>query len=163
MGEWTSPVLRLERGRRGTRPECSVLGALLSVIHGRSFLWSGNPLPSPAWAVALLHRPQTLSTQFHASLLLLLLFPQPNAFPLSLSLHSLLILQGPTRMPHFPHVASPRAPSASHSLLPACSPSPAPVPPLSLRGCVGTRLCLQEAKGGAYTSWHPIPTGLGTL
>lgn len=161
MGEWTSPVLRLERGRRGTRPECSVLGALLSVIHGRSFLWSGNPLPSPAWAAALLQRPQTLSTQFHASLLLLLLFPQPNAFPLSLPLHSLLILQGPTRMPHFPHVASPEPPAlVTHSSLHVL---------LALHLCLpsaseaGTRLCLQEAKGGAYTSWHPIPTGLGTL
>lgn len=148
----------------GEGPDPSVVFSEPCSRSSMAAAFYGAKIPSPPLpGLPLYCRDLRLSTQFHASLPLLLLFPQPNAFPLSLSLHSLLILQGPTRMPHFPHVASPRARSSRHSLLPACSPSPAPVPPFSLGGCVGTRLCLQEARGGAYTSLHPIPTGLGTL
>lgn len=102
------------------------------------------PLPSPAWAAALLLRPQTLSTQFHASLPSLWLSPQPNAFPLSLSLHNLLILQGPTRMPHVLHIRSPE-PAA----LVTCS---------SLHVLLTLHLCLLSASEAestlGFSSWR---------
>lgn len=101
----------------------------------------GSRVPPPRLAAALLLSLR-LSTQFHASLPLPLLFLQPNAFSIVPVWPQPPHSSGPARMRPPPHVASPASPAlvTCPSLL--CLPaSPAPVP-LFHGGWVQTRLCL---------------------
>lgn len=97
-----------------------------------------NPLPSPPPpGLQLYCRGLRLSTQFHASLPLLLLFPQPNAFPI---------------VPVFPQPPHSSRPN-SGATLPPCSFFPrAPSSCSSLHVLLALHLCLPSACGLA--SWR---------
>ena len=105
---------RLEGGRRGTRPDCVVLRAFSCHPPGHPwpqlFMEQASP-PLPSLGCSFIAETSDSPRNFTPLCLCSCCSLSQMPSPLSLSLHNLLILQGPTQMPHFPHVASPEPPA----------------------------------------------------